>query len=154
MVSIRQARKDEVWDLQVLNDAVFVDNSKYDDDLDLDWAKSDKGKSYFTSLLNKADSICLIAEEDGDKVGYIAAEEPADITYLKSRYIEIENMGVLPSHQSKGIGSKLMQECLNLARNKGFQKAYVNAYFKNLRAIDFYKKNGFSEIDTSLERKI
>jgi hypothetical protein len=39
-------------------------------------------------------------------------------------------------------------------KSKRFQKAYVNAYIKNTEAVDFYKRNGFLEIDISLERNI
>lgn len=153
MVNIRFARKDEIEDLQNLNDEVFIDNHKYDSDLDMNWAKSEKGKKYFTELLNNPTSCCLIAEEHGQKVGYIAAALKP-ISYRKSKYIEIENMGVIPEYRSKGIGTKLIEECLKWAKSKGFQKAYVNSYFGNTRAILFYKRSGFSEIDISLEKSI
>lgn len=150
---IRLARIDEVKDLQILNDEVFIDNQKYDSDLDMNWARSDKGREYFTKLLSNPNAFCLFAEENKKIVGYIAAA-PKDISYRKSKYIEIENMGVIPEYRSKGIGAKLIQKCLEWAKSKGSQKVYVNSYFKNIKAISFYKKNGFSEIDVSLERVI
>lgn len=151
MVHIRAARKDEAKDLQDLNDEVFIDNQKYDNDLNMNWAKSIKGKTYFTNLLNNPNACCLIAEDNGKKVGYIAAV-PKDIRYRKSKYIEIEDMGVIPQYRSKGIGTMLIDKCLKWAKSKGFQKAYVNSYFDNLKAIKFYKRNGFSEIDICLEK--
>ena len=153
MINIRPAEKDEVQKLQNLNDEVFVDNHKYDPDLKMDWAQSSVGKNYFTDLLNNPEAICFIAEEGDIPVGYIAAA-PKDIDYRLSKYIEIENMGVSPSHRSKGIGSMLIEKVLELAREKGFQKAYVNAYSDNIKAIDFYEKSGFKKIDVSLERGI
>ncbi len=153
MVHIRTADKNEVKDIQNLNNEVFIDNQKYDSDLDMNWPQSDKGKEYFTKLLNNPDACCLLAEEDGKLVGYIAAA-PKNISYRKSKFFEIENMGVIPEYRSKGIGSQLIQKCLEWAKNKGFQKLFVNAYFQNAKAIDFYKRNGFSEIDISLERTL
>lgn len=108
---------------------------------------------YFTNLLNNSKSICLIAKDDNKNIGYLAAC-PKEIPYRLSRYIEIENMGVIPEYRSQGIGQKLIDECLKIAKDKGFQKVYVNAYFKNIGAINFYKKNGFTEIDISLEKNI
>jgi diamine N-acetyltransferase len=153
MVNVRPANKNEVKDLQDLNDAVFIDNYKYDSDLDLNWAQSDKGHQYFTKLLDNPDSCCLIAEEDGRKIGYLAAR-PKPMSYRKSKYFEIENIGVIPEYRSKGIGTMLMNECLKWAKSQGFQKAYLNAYFDNHSAIEFYKRNGFSEIDLSLEKSL
>lgn len=153
MVIIRAAKKDEVGALQALNDEIFVDNSKYDPDLDNTWAQSDRGKTYFTELLNNFESCCFIAEDNGKKVGYIAAG-PKEINYRKSKYVEIENVGVTPEYRSKGVGSMLIDECLKWAKSQGFQKVYVNSYFRNSGAISFYKKSGFEEIDISLERSI
>jgi ribosomal protein S18 acetylase RimI-like enzyme len=153
MINIRPANKDEVKVLQDLNDEVFIDNQKYDIDLDMNWAQSDRRKGYFTEVLNSPDAFCFIAEENGKEVGYIAAE-PKIVSYRKSKYIEIENMGVIPEYRSKGVGSMLMNECLKWAKTQGFQKAFVNAYFDNTMAIDFYKRNGFLEIDVSLEKSL
>jgi len=152
-MEIRQATVNDVSTLQNLNDEVFVDNHKYDPDLKMDWAQSETGKEYFTDVVNNPNAICLIAEENGKAIGYIAAA-PKEFGYRLSKYLEIENMGVSPEHRSKGIGIKLMDECLSRAKNKGFQKVYVNAYFENVGAINFYEKSGFKKIDTSLEKGI
>lgn len=152
-MQIRPARKNEVSQLQKLNDEVFTDNQKYDPDLILDWAQSDKGKKYFTDLLNDPKNYCLVAEVDHKLIGYIAAS-PKIIDYRKSKYLEIENMGVSPAYRGQGIGSLLIKKCLAWTKSRGFQKIYVNAYFANLKGIAFYRKNGFSEIDLCLERKI
>jgi len=152
-MTIRAARKNEVKILQDLNDEVFVDNHKYDPDLKMDWAQSKAGKKYFTNILNNTNAICLVAEEGGVPVGYIAAASK-EFGYRLSKYIEIENMGVSPKYRSKEIGSKLMVECLKIAKEKGFQKVYVNSYSKNTKAVKFYEKTGFKKIDTSLEKNI
>jgi len=153
-ITIRPANIDEVETLQKLNDEVFIDNAKYDEDLRMDWAHSeDGGKKYFTDLLSDNESICLFAEVEGKIIGYIAASHK-EISYRNSKYIEIDNMGVVPEYRSVGIGKRLMEECIRIAKNRGFQKVFVNAYFQNTKAIDFYKRNGFSEIDVSLEKNI
>jgi ribosomal protein S18 acetylase RimI-like enzyme len=150
---IRTAKIDDVVALQNLNDIVFVDNSRYDPDLKKDWAQSEIGKRYFTSVLNNQKAICLIAEEDSKPIGYLAAS-PKDFGYRLSKYIEIENMGVSPSFRSKGIGFQLVNKCLEIAREIGYQKVYVNAYFENTKAIAFYEKCGLKKIDISLEKGI
>ena len=151
MISIRPAREDEIQDLQILNDEVFTDNHKYDPDIFLGWAKSEKGRSYFAEVVSDQDSICLIAEDEGKKIGYIAAG-PLHFDYRRSKYIEVQNMGVIPEYRSKGVGTMLLDECLKIAKSKGYQKAYVNSYIANTKAVDFYRKNGFLDIDICLDK--
>lgn len=153
MINIRETQKDEVEVLQNLNDEVFIDNQKYDPDLEMSWAVGEKGREYFTNLLNDPKSYCLIAEEEGKPVGYIALGSKK-FDYRKSKYIEIQNMGVILKYRSKGIGAELIKKGLDWARSKGYDKAFVNSYFKNTNAIKFYKRSGFSEIDLSLEKNI
>lgn len=88
-IKIVLASLNQIKDLQALNNEVFIDNSRYDDDLKIDWAQSDKGgKTYFTELLNDSNSICLIAKDDNKNIGYLAAC-PKEIPYRLSRYLEI-----------------------------------------------------------------
>lgn len=150
---IRKAQKDEIGALQLLDDEIFQDSKQYDPDLILEWGISDEGKNYFVNLLGNSNVCCFVAEEKGKLIGYISAA-PKDFSYRKSKYIEIQNMGVSPRYRSKGVGSLLMEECLKWARTQGFEKAYVNAYFHNRKGLKFYKSSGFKEIDISLERKI
>jgi len=51
------------------------------------------------------------------------------------------------------VGSKLIEVLIQWAREQAYEKIIVNAYFINIAGIAFYKKNGFGEIDTTLERK-
>lgn len=150
-VKIRKAKTDEWSALQTLNNEVFVDNAKYDPDLVVDWAYSDLGKKYFQKLVNDQESVCFVAEDSSRKlVGYIAAS-PKYFSYRKSRYVEVDNMGVIPSFRSQGIGQMLMEECKKWAKANNFQKLYVNSYSQNEKAIAFYQRCGFQKIDVSLE---
>ena len=153
MITLREAQEDDLQKLQYLDDEVFIDNQKYDNDLDMDWAKSVKGERYFSELLKDSNSYCLIAEDNGKAIGYLVCL-PKDFGYRNSKCIEIGNMGVSPKYRSKGIGSMLIKKCLRWTKTKGYQKVYVSSYFGNQKAILFYKKNGFSEIDLGLEQDL
>ncbi|OGK17096.1 hypothetical protein A2774_01950 [Candidatus Roizmanbacteria bacterium RIFCSPHIGHO2_01_FULL_39_12c] len=153
MLIIRRAKPDDIENLQKLNQEVFIDNHKYDDDLRMDWAISEKGKKYFTRLVKDKNSVCLMAFADGKPVAYIACGLK-DFDYRKSKNLELQNMGTIPEYRSKGIGSKLIMKVKEWGKRQGFKRIYVNSYFHNHRAIKFYKKNAFAEIDLSLEMKI
>lgn len=151
---IRKVRETEWSQLQDLNSEVFVDNAKYDSDIILNWAHSEAGTKYFQELVKDLESICLVAEdENGTLVGYIAAA-PKSISYRKSKYLEVDNMGVIPAFRSQGIGKLLMDACKKWAKEQGYQKLFVNSYSKNEKAIQFYKSCGFEVIDVSLEMSI
>jgi len=152
-MKIRKVKPNEWSNLQELNNEVFVDNAKYDPDLVLDWAYSDEGRKYFQELVNDPDSICFVAEDNNLLVGYLAAS-PKPISYRKSRYLEVDNMGVIPDYRSKGVGKILMDTCKEWAKDNDYQKLFVNSYSKNEKAIRFYKKCGFDNIDISLEMNL
>lgn len=153
-MTIRKARKDEVRKLQELNDSVFEkDNLKYDADIKPGWGLSEDGKTYFTKLLRNTHGLCYVAEDNGTLVGYITAV-PIKFKYRKSKYIEIENLGIAPEYRKQGIGHQLMVECHKWAKAKGYQKIFLKCFFKNEDALTFYKNYGFSGIYINLERDI
>lgn len=149
-MKIRLVKKDEWQALQKLNNEVFVDNAQYDPDIIPDWAYSPAGEAYYKELAASDKSVCYVVEENEVLVGYIAAS-PKEFDYRKSTYLEIDNMGVLPSHRSQGIGAALINQIKAWAQENGFQKLFVVSYAANNHAIRFYKRAGFSEIDLSLE---
>jgi len=153
MIIYIQADINDVQALQDLNDEVFIDNSKYDDDLKLDWAQSEVGRKYFTGIVKNPENICLIARDGERPVGYVAAE-PKNFGYRFSKCLEIDNMGVSPNYRSKGVGSELINRVIEIAKSRGYKRIYVNSYWKNEKAISFYEKNGFEKIDVSLEKII
>ncbi len=153
MIKIRLATNEDISILQKLNNEVFLDNASYDPDLDENWAMGAAGKKYFTELVSHTDSLCLIVEEDEKLIGYLAAG-PKEIDYRKSKYVEIQNMGVIPEFRSKGIGKKLIDACFEWAKAKGYEKIWVNSYSANKGAVNFYRKNGFDDIDISLEKSL
>lgn len=152
-LSLRRATLKDIKTLQRLNNEVFIDNYKYDHDLLLDWALGKSGRKYFTHFVNDSNSFCCIASVAGNPVGYILCILKK-FSYRKNKYLEIDNMGVIPGYRSKGIGTVLLNSARSWAKKNGYQKIYVNSYCKNTRAITFYKRHGLKEIDVSLEGKI
>jgi amino-acid N-acetyltransferase len=63
---------------------------------------------------------------------------------------EIRSIAVLRDYQNKGIGKKLIEECLEEAQALGIKKIFVLTYNP-----EFFKKIGFQEIDkNTLPQKI
>ena len=91
--------------------------------------------------LNNYSSI-IVAEQGGCRLGWGA--------YLPdSNYIS--DLWVAPAHQGKSIGSKLLQNMVNIIVLSGYERIKIGTYANNESAIAFYKKMGFVEYLTELE---
>ncbi|MDE2116257.1 MAG: GNAT family N-acetyltransferase [Patescibacteria group bacterium] len=103
--------------------------------------------------MSDKDSICLIAEDDGKPVAYLSSGPKEDIG-RRGTYFEVNDMGVIPSHRSKGIGKMLMERCFSEAKARGFEKISVRVYSSNVKAIEFYRRSGFKDLEVGLERPL
>jgi GNAT superfamily N-acetyltransferase len=78
--------------------------------------------------------------------------------YLEKRYPKrspwILSIGVSPSYQRKGIGQKLLKTIIIYCKQKKLNAIYVDTKTINKKAIGFYEKNGFEQIDQYLGNSI
>ncbi|KKU91942.1 MAG: GCN5-related N-acetyltransferase [Microgenomates group bacterium GW2011_GWA1_48_10] len=139
--------------IQNLNNQVFLWDKQNDDDLDLEWPFSEKGIKYYKKLANGSYGKCLIAYSDNQPVGYVALSIK-DLGYRKSKYVEIENIGVDERYRSRGIGKLLIDASVKWAKEQKATKLWVSAYWDNKRAVNFYKKNGFYESGLELDKNL
>jgi amino-acid N-acetyltransferase len=86
----------------------------------------------------------LICEENGTINGVCA------LHIMWEDLAEIRSLAVDRHYQKKGIGKKLVQQCLKEARALGIEKVFALTYYP-----EFFKKLGFLDIDKSnLPQKI
>jgi ribosomal protein S18 acetylase RimI-like enzyme len=74
--------------------------------------------------------------EEGVKVGYLCFLPKDDLLYISKYYVFKEFRG-------KGIGSRAMDEILEIGRAMNMKTAYLNVNRHNLRSIEIYKHKGF-----------
>lgn len=89
----------------------------------------------------------LIAEIDSHLIGYI--EISFTPNYPIPSLINIPKISViyvLEKFCGMGVGQKLLEEALRILKEKQFTAAWLTAYNRNLRAINFFKKNHFEMI--------
>lgn len=67
---------------------------------------------------------------------------------------ELENTLVKTEWRDQGIGGKLFKEFSSWAKERGAKRLVVRAYSQNDKALNFYKKHGFTEISKVLEQDI
>lgn len=61
--------------------------------------------------------------------------------------LEIERIYVLKEYHGKKIGQLLYDKAIQIAKEKNVNYVWLGVWEKNLRAINFYKKNGFVGFD-------
>lgn len=152
-IVIRKATLDDLETIQQLNYELFVlESNNFDDTLIVDWSLSDDGREYFISSIN--DDITLVAVVSNKIAGYIIGSLDTEGSYNSIKQAELNNMYVLEEYRSIGVGGRLFDELKRLFIENGMQEVKVVADCKNVKAVNFYKKNGFSESEITLKQKL
>ena len=122
---------------------------KYRDDfknLNVEWLeKYFELEPYDKEVLSNPEKYIL---EKGGKIFFAKLEDKIIGTVAlmpKNSSFELTKMAVTDKIQSKGIGSLLMQKCINEAKNLGLKEIFLFSNTKLDKAINLYKKVGFLE---------
>jgi DNA-binding MarR family transcriptional regulator/N-acetylglutamate synthase-like GNAT family acetyltransferase len=91
----------------------------------------------FIQNLDSQRERCWIAEKDGERVGCIFLVKKSS-TVAKLRLLLVE-----PSARGLGIGKRLVEECVNFAREAGYKKILLWTQSELAAARGIYKAAGF-----------
>ena len=80
----------------------------------------------------------LIAESDGEAIGFVAAFAPDD-----EGSVYINNLHALPEHKGRGVGSALLDAAEQWARACGARAMHLRVLESNKPAIGFYESRGW-----------
>ncbi len=101
-----------------------------------------------TTELTNPDSAFYFAAISKNIIGYLKINWGSAQTELKEKNaFEIERIYVLNEFHGKKVGQLLYEKALDIAKQKNTSYLWLGVWEKNLRAINFYKKNGFIEFD-------
>lgn len=152
-VIVRKATLEDLNIIQKLNYKLFLlEKEKFDDTLITDWPLSTYGEEYFKTAIEN--DIVLVAIIDDKIVGYIVGSLNTEGTYNNIKQAELNNMYVCEEYRSIGIGTKLFNQLKTICIQNGMQEIKVVADYKNIKAINFYKNNGFKEAEITLKQKL
>ncbi len=90
----------------------------------------------FTEELDNPLAVFLVAEKDGDVLGYLgflAVLDEADIT----------NVAVSPSHRRQGVAAALVTAAQDACRARGIRRLGLEVRESNEAAIRLYERFGF-----------
>jgi len=97
----------------------------------------------------------IATDDDENTAGVLTLNECAAIS-VGGNFGEIYELFVSPDYRSAGVGWKLIEAAANFGRARGWPLLEVGApdLPRWQRTVDFYLKNGFTEIGPRLELKI
>ncbi len=140
-VVIRSARQEDLPKVVVINRKELPENYPY---------------SFFEFILKLNPDVFLVAEKDGEIVGYLMAHvergksliniyEDLPKEVKEGPTIHLLSIAVLSDYQGIGIGTKLLRELIERAKEKGVKYIYLEVRVSNKKAINLYEKMGFEK---------
>lgn len=91
----------------------------------------------------------LIAEADGRAIGFaklVAGSRSPDVD--TAHPAELEQLYVLGHRHGGGVGTALIEACVEQARDHGCDVLWLGVWEDNRRAIGFYQRLGFVQVGT------
>jgi len=108
--------------------------------------------SFFMNLYQRFPETFIVAEENGDVVGYIMCRIETGIPSFKllgiSKKGHVISIAVLPEHQRKGIGGALLRKAMKAMVNYKAKECYLEVRASNVPAVNLYRKMEFEIIRT------
>lgn len=145
-LKVRRARPRDAALLATLGSETFRES--YADDLDGDllaaYTSEVFGEAQQAAELAEAGSVFLVAESEGEAVGYarlVDGPSPAEVGMEAT--MELQRIYVRKKWIGRGIGAALMRACLAAAKEAGCESLWLGVWERNTRAIGFYRKWGF-----------
>jgi ribosomal protein S18 acetylase RimI-like enzyme len=102
-------------------------------------------KSQYIDWLSRDGYTLLVAERDGELIGYavVSVNEGAATWNVGDRTAEIETLSVLESERRRGVGRALTEAAADVAAEAGAHSVAVGVAHTNAGAIHFYEREGF-----------
>lgn len=102
---------------------------------------------FFMNLYQRFPETFIVAEENGEVVGYVMCRIETGIPSFKllgiTRKGHVISIAVLPEHQREGIGYTLMREAMWAMVNYKAKECCLEVRASNVAAVNLYRKMGF-----------
>ncbi len=106
-------------------------------------AYADQALDHMYENYNHPKATYFVVEDRGNIIGCAGV---AQLENYKGNICELQKMYFLPIARGSGLGSKMMDKCLDQARRFGFKKCYLETMPYMEAAQKLYLKTGFKYI--------
>ena len=149
-IHIRRVIADDIYKLQSIGRKTFSETfSAGNTETNMkEYLEESFSEERLRAELNNENSEFYFAEFNNDVIGYLKLNYGQAQTELKEdKALEIERIYVLKEFHGKKVGQLLYEKGLQIARQINADYVWLGVWEENLRAVSFYKKNGFIEFD-------
>lgn len=145
-VTIRMAGADDVSTLAEIGrrtfEQTFTDGNN-PDDLAEYLARAFSGEQ-LTHELRSPGTRFYLASVDGSIAGYLKTNrDKAQTEQVEGNTLEIERIYVDADFQGTGVGKAMFEQALDEAKEAGMDAVWLGVWEENLKAIEFYSRQGF-----------
>lgn len=149
-IKITKATSDDFKSIQLIGRQTFFETfAQYNTDEDMaQYLQENFNGRKIRTEIGTPGSTFYLAWRDKTPVGYLKVNtEDAQTEIREQASLEIERIYVRSIELGKNIGQLLYEKALKMARYQKKEYIWLGVWEHNLRAIEFYKKNGFIAFD-------
>jgi ribosomal protein S18 acetylase RimI-like enzyme len=111
--------------------------------------------SFLGSQLDEPDVIILVAEQDGEVLGYTyAGVEGMDYMALRGPAGALYDIVVDPPHRGHGVGTMLLEATLAVFRERGVPRVVLSTAERNESAQRLFARAGFRRTMIEMTREL
>lgn len=107
-------------------------------------AYEDKATDEMFQNFQKKTSVYYIVEYENKIIGGVGI---AKLDNFEGNVCELQKMYFAPIARGKGLGSKLIEKCLDKAKSLNYESCYLETMPYMMAARGLYEKNGFKNLE-------
>jgi ribosomal protein S18 acetylase RimI-like enzyme len=155
-IPIRAARRGDVPSLLLLWNAMIEENARLDPRLAPHPDAREHMSRAFSSWIESASRVVLVAEEAAHLVvGYAAGSVSAGNGVQEPKSLgQVTDCFVLPARRRKGVGRRLAGRLFDLLVERGADAVRLQVSAKNPASVEFWRSMGWEVLEEVLEAPV
>ncbi len=149
-ITIRRAATNDLSSICELSQLLFEHDGQFTNEFNMNWSLSNEGRKFFTTQLKKKNSFILLALEGNKAIGYTHVTLDTFAWRSFNPIAEVVNLSIAPEYRGQGVGTLLFQQAKAEAKKHGAKRLSVSAVLDDIRAVNFYKRQGFQDFSVGL----
>ncbi|MDS1269163.1 GNAT family N-acetyltransferase [Lipingzhangella sp. LS1_29] len=114
-------------------------------------------RRHYAAWLAEPDTLAILAERDGTKLGYamVTVQQDRRGSWNRGeRVATLQTLTVAPEHRRQGVGSALLEEVRRQLGASGISDLELAAVSGNEEAMRFYEREGFRPFVTTMVTRL